>query len=93
MACLPTRLTFSRPAVPGFLHKCSLQEAAQPLCAASMTLPEAGGYYTAWSSMATLVKHKLVLREGNPPRSAAHRAGTGGGDSLDKCGVILFVLD
>ena len=31
-----------------------------------MTLPEAGGYYTAWSSMATLVKRKLVLRQGSP---------------------------
>ena len=59
-----TGLTLSRCA--GALRKAALQEAAQPLCNASMTLPEAGGYYTAWSSMATLVKRKLVLRQGSP---------------------------
>ena len=58
-----------RRSVAGSLRKTALQEAAQPLCNASMTLPDAGGYYTAWSTMSTLVKRKLVLREGNPARS------------------------
>ncbi|KAF0296685.1 Crossover junction endonuclease MUS81 [Amphibalanus amphitrite] len=67
----------------GFLRKAALQEAAQPLCNASLTLPEAGGYYTAWSTMGTLVKRKLVRREGNPARFSLTDVGREVADRLD----------
>ncbi|XP_064486156.1 crossover junction endonuclease MUS81-like [Ornithodoros turicata] len=48
--------------------KADLIVAAQPLCDTSFTVPQGDSYYTAWSSMATLLSKGLVHREGRPHR-------------------------
>lgn len=45
-----------------------LQAAAQPLCDTSFTVPQGDSYYTAWSSMGTLLRKGFVHREGRPHR-------------------------
>ncbi|XP_069681048.1 crossover junction endonuclease MUS81 isoform X2 [Periplaneta americana] len=58
-----------------FLTKAQLQAAAQPWCDVSFTRPDPGSHYTAWSSMAGLVKRGLVLRQGCPARFSLSEAG------------------
>uniref|UniRef100_A0A8C4QGH8 Crossover junction endonuclease MUS81 n=1 Tax=Eptatretus burgeri TaxID=7764 RepID=A0A8C4QGH8_EPTBU len=50
------------------LTKAELQNEAQALCDASLTVPEANSRYSAWSSMTTLIKKGLVRRSGKPAR-------------------------
>ncbi|KAJ8045267.1 Crossover junction endonuclease MUS81 [Holothuria leucospilota] len=52
----------------GFMRKEELMEAAQPLADKSFSRPDPGSYYTAWSSMSTLINKELVAKEGHPPR-------------------------
>ncbi|GLG97581.1 Crossover junction endonuclease MUS81 [Gryllus bimaculatus] len=47
-----------------FVEKSELIKLAQPLCDTSFTRPEAGSYYTAWSSMSSLIKKGLVSSVG-----------------------------
>jgi crossover junction endonuclease MUS81 len=50
------------------MSKSQITEKAQEYCAKSFLVPTDASYYTAWSSMATLLKHDLVFKHGNPPR-------------------------
>ncbi|XP_076033706.1 mus81 structure-specific endonuclease subunit isoform X2 [Oratosquilla oratoria] len=50
-----------------FMTKAQLIEAAEPLADCSFTHSE-GTYYTAWSSMSTLVSKGLVTKESNPAK-------------------------
>ena len=51
------------------LSKAELQVLAQPHCDSSFTVPsEANKFYTAWSSMKTLVEKDLVQEKGRPTR-------------------------
>ena len=51
------------------LSKAELQILAQPHCDSSFTVPsEANKFYTAWSSMKTLVEKDLVQEKGRPTR-------------------------
>ncbi|XP_071963917.1 crossover junction endonuclease MUS81-like [Antedon mediterranea] len=59
---------FQDPYSKGFMKKPELQKAAQELSEKSMTVPDPGCRYTAWSSMSTLITKGLVAREGNPSR-------------------------
>ncbi|XP_014662664.1 PREDICTED: crossover junction endonuclease MUS81-like isoform X2 [Priapulus caudatus] len=52
----------------GWMSKVELQTNAQPLCDNSFTQKEPGQYYTAWSSMSTLTKKLLVIKQGSPAR-------------------------
>lgn len=52
----------------GFMHKEELMEAAQPLADKSFTRPDPGSYYTAWSSMSTLINKGYASKERNPAR-------------------------
>ncbi|XP_066974828.1 crossover junction endonuclease MUS81 isoform X2 [Macrobrachium rosenbergii] len=61
----------------GFMKKRQLMEAAQPLCNGSFTHASDGSHYTAWSSMGTLIKKNLVVREGNPARYSLTHDGKG----------------
>lgn len=57
------------PHYQGFMKKEELVTAAQPLCDVSLSKPDhKGSYYTGWSSMKTLVKKGLILRQSHPPR-------------------------
>ncbi|XP_063886225.1 crossover junction endonuclease MUS81-like isoform X4 [Scylla paramamosain] len=56
------------PHYQGFMKKEELVTAAQPLCDVSLSKPDhKGSYYTGWSSMKTLVKKGLILRQSHPP--------------------------
>ncbi|CAH0384878.1 unnamed protein product [Bemisia tabaci] len=61
---------------PGFMTKAQLQKSAQALCDASFYKPDPGSYYTAWSSMATLIKKAFISKTGNPPRFSLTIEGT-----------------
>uniref|UniRef100_UPI00358E0D33 crossover junction endonuclease MUS81 isoform X2 n=1 Tax=Myxine glutinosa TaxID=7769 RepID=UPI00358E0D33 len=50
------------------LTKAELQNKAQDLCDASLTVPEVNSRYSAWSSMTTLIQKGLVQRSGKPAR-------------------------
>ncbi|XP_052766912.1 crossover junction endonuclease MUS81-like [Mya arenaria] len=52
----------------GYLTKPDLIRQAQPLAEKSFTLPDHGCRYTAWSSMGTLIKKGLVVKESSPAR-------------------------
>ncbi|XP_077536358.1 structure-specific endonuclease subunit MUS81-like [Haemaphysalis longicornis] len=51
-----------------WMSKSDLIMAAQPLCDASFTQPLADSHYTAWSSVATLIRRGLVSKQGCPAR-------------------------
>lgn len=50
------------------MTKSQLQIEAQPYCDASFHRPEGNSHYTAWNSMATLVRNGLVSRAGSPAK-------------------------
>ena len=52
----------------GYLLKSEIQNAAQKYCDSSFTVPKPGSHYTAWSSMAILLKKNLVSKDGNPAK-------------------------
>ncbi|XP_023710532.1 crossover junction endonuclease MUS81 isoform X3 [Cryptotermes secundus] len=64
-----------RPDYPGYLTRLQLQTMAQPLCDTSFRKSDSGSFYTAWSSMAGLVKRGLVLRNGSPAKFSLSDAG------------------
>lgn len=51
---------------PGYMMKKELIRKAQHLCDHSFSKPDPGSFYTAWSSMKTLLNKSLVSRTGNP---------------------------
>lgn len=51
-----------------WLTKSQLLVMAQPLCDASFTVPPADSHYTAWNSMATLLRKSLVSKQGCPAK-------------------------
>ncbi|XP_028396130.1 crossover junction endonuclease MUS81-like isoform X2 [Dendronephthya gigantea] len=59
----------------GYLTKAELQQQAQPFTDTSFTVPEPDSYYTAWSSMSTLIKKGFVMKAGNPARFSLTDAG------------------
>jgi len=59
----------------GSMTKQDLQESAQKFTTKSFTIPDRGSYYTAWSSMATLILKNLVQKSGNPARYALTASG------------------
>ncbi|ROV90829.1 hypothetical protein VSDG_07984 [Cytospora chrysosperma] len=63
----------SMPAESGLrMDKPDLIEAAQPYCDSSFTAPsEPGKFYTAWSSMKTLLTKDLVYETGRPTKKYA----------------------
>ena len=73
-----------------YLTKTELTERAQPLCDTSFKPQARGGMpmgpnafqYTAWSSMSTLIKKELVVKEGNPARFSLTEAGKALGERL-----------
>lgn len=52
----------------GFMLKKDLIKEAQNYCDTSFTKAPVGSFYTAWSSMKTLLAKKLVHKEGNPAK-------------------------
>ncbi|OXA59739.1 Crossover junction endonuclease MUS81 [Folsomia candida] len=59
----------SKPGYRGYMTKTELVQESQPHCESSMSRSEvAGGNYTAWNSMSTLVNKGLVRKEGNPTK-------------------------
>lgn len=53
----------------GFMKKDDLIADAQPLCDSSFSKPDkVGCYYSAWSSINTLIKNGLVARQSRPPK-------------------------
>lgn len=63
------------PAGRGYLSKTDLIRKAQPLADKSFTVPDAGCRYTSWSSMGTLIKKALVIKESNPAKYSITDAG------------------
>ncbi|ESO96484.1 hypothetical protein LOTGIDRAFT_115731 [Lottia gigantea] len=61
----------------GYLTKTELMREAQPLADKSFTEPDPGAaqWYTAWSSMATLLKKGLVVKERSPAQFSLSESG------------------
>ncbi|XP_070570245.1 crossover junction endonuclease MUS81-like [Ptychodera flava] len=52
----------------GYMTKAELMREAQSLCDKSLSQPDPGCRYTAWSSMGTLVKKGYVMKDSNPAK-------------------------
>lgn len=52
----------------GFLFKSEVIRQGQRFCDKSFTKPDAGFYYTAWSSTKTLLDKNIVLKQGSPAK-------------------------
>ncbi|XP_037500422.1 crossover junction endonuclease MUS81-like [Rhipicephalus sanguineus] len=65
---LQLKATWAGASSHDWMSKSDLIVAAQPLCDASFTQPLPDTHYTAWSSMATLIKKGLVTKQGCPAR-------------------------
>lgn len=50
------------------MTKAEIQRAGQDFCDSPLSNPLPGTYYSAWSSMSTLIKKGLVKKEGNPAK-------------------------
>ena len=59
---------YTSPSSVGYLNKDDLMRNAQPFANKSFSIPEKGTYYTAWSSMATLMDKDLVRKYSHPPK-------------------------
>ena len=64
------------PSTIGYMSKIDLQMEAQPLCDKSFTVSDAGSYYTAWSSMGTLIKKGYVLKKRSPAQYSITESGS-----------------
>lgn len=56
---------------PEGMGKLDLIDSAQPYCNSSFTASEPGSFYTAWSSMKTLLTKELVYERGRPTKRYA----------------------
>lgn len=82
------------PQYKGFMKKDEVIEAAQPLCDASLQKPDkVGSYYSAWSSMATLVRKGLVLRYSHPPKFSITEEGKALAVKLDSAERSIDVME
>ncbi|XP_060557724.1 crossover junction endonuclease MUS81-like isoform X2 [Ruditapes philippinarum] len=63
------------PESQGFMNKADLIRKAQPLADKSFTMADPGCRYTAWSSMGTLIKKGLVIKDSSPARYSITDAG------------------
>ncbi|XP_077557365.1 uncharacterized protein LOC144172570 isoform X2 [Haemaphysalis longicornis] len=63
------KATWSGASCHDWMSKSDLIMAAQPLCDASFTQPLADSHYTAWSSVASLIRRGLVSKQGCPARA------------------------
>ncbi|XP_021370598.1 crossover junction endonuclease MUS81-like isoform X2 [Mizuhopecten yessoensis] len=63
------------PGSRGYMSKVELVGKAQPLSDKSFTIPDAGCRYTSWSSMGTLIKKALIIKESNPAKYSITDAG------------------
>ena len=61
-------LTLHKQTDTSWLSKTELMRLAQPLATKSFIVPDGGSYYTAWSSMTTLLSKNLVKKFGNPAK-------------------------
>ncbi|XP_062616490.1 crossover junction endonuclease MUS81-like [Saccostrea cucullata] len=59
----------------GFMTKTELCNKAQPLADKSFTLADPGCRYTSWSSMGTLIKKGLVVKESSPAKYSLTEVG------------------
>ncbi|XP_064621952.1 crossover junction endonuclease MUS81-like [Lineus longissimus] len=59
----------------GYMLKQELIEDAQPLSEKSLTVPDPGCRYTAWSSMGMLVKKGFIMKESSPAKYTITDAG------------------
>ncbi|KAL5008151.1 hypothetical protein ScPMuIL_013732 [Solemya velum] len=59
----------------GFMSKLELTREAQTLADKSFNIPDPGCRYTAWSSMGTLIKKNLVIKENSPAKYSLTDAG------------------
>lgn len=56
------------PSYPGFMYKSDIVTEGQHLCDKSFTKPDAGSFYTSWSSMKTLLEKNLITKKGCPAK-------------------------
>ncbi|XP_046545078.1 crossover junction endonuclease MUS81-like [Haliotis rubra] len=56
------------PDTRGFMTKSEIVRAAQPLADKSFSVADPGCRYTSWSSMGTLIKKGLIIKESSPAR-------------------------
>ncbi|XP_077863715.1 structure-specific endonuclease subunit MUS81-like [Saccoglossus kowalevskii] len=59
----------------GYMTKGELVREAQTLCEKSFSVPDPGARYTAWSSMGTLIKKGLIVKESNPAKYSLSDSG------------------
>lgn len=62
------KATWTGASCHDWMSKSDLIVAAQPLCDASFTQPLPDSHYTAWNSMATLIRKGLVSKQGCPAK-------------------------
>lgn len=60
---------------PGYLLKDDIIKMGQRFCDHSFSKPDPGTFYTAWSSMKTLLNKNLVLKTGNPAKFSLSEEG------------------
>ncbi|KAF2879203.1 hypothetical protein ILUMI_26958 [Ignelater luminosus] len=60
--------TSLKPHYAGYMFKTDIIRYGQHLCEKSFVKPDPGSYYTAWSSMKTLLEKKLVTKHGSPAK-------------------------
>lgn len=78
--------------VDGYLKKKDLQELAQPYADVSFCQTDVvnAQYYSAWSSMTTLINKELVDKKGNPAKYQLTESGKSLASRLDQAEADLF---
>ncbi|XP_041351019.1 crossover junction endonuclease MUS81-like isoform X2 [Gigantopelta aegis] len=66
-----------------FMTHTEIIQAAEPLADNSFTVPDPGCRYTAWSSMGTLIKKGLVIKNSSPARYSLTQSGKDLADRLE----------
>lgn len=64
-----------KPTFQGFLLKTEVSKVGQKFCDKSFTKPDPGSYYTAWSSMKTLLDKGLVIKKSVPAKFSLSESG------------------
>ncbi|CAI8001841.1 Crossover junction endonuclease MUS81 [Geodia barretti] len=78
-----------RPNWTGHLTKNQLMSQAQPFSDKSFTIPDDGKYYTAWSSVATLIRKGLVDKRSCPAKFRLTEAGEEMAEKLERATSVL----
>ncbi|KAF5301832.1 hypothetical protein FQA39_LY10617 [Lamprigera yunnana] len=63
------------PQFQGYMHKKDIIKEGTHLCDKSFVKPDPGNFYTAWSSMKTLIDKELVLKKSSPAKYSLSRDG------------------